>query len=77
MEGWRDESRNKEMRERREIRDRLIYEFLFLNRDVFRDFTEMSQSGALSHTHTHRNRLTQQTHETCNSATSHSVGKNS
>lgn len=32
-------------RERSEFRDRLIYEFLFQNRAVFGDFTEMSGSG--------------------------------
>lgn len=41
-EGWRDESwrrgRGEERKETGFAGDKLIYEFLFLNRDVFRDF---------------------------------------
>lgn len=51
MQGWRDESRSEGEEREGEFRDRLIYEFLFLNRDVFRDFAEMSQSGAPTYTH--------------------------
>ena len=52
-QGGRDESGDRGEEREKEFRDRLIYEFLFLNRDVFRDFAKMSQSGADTHTHTH------------------------
>ena len=85
MQGRRDESRNQEAREKgREFRDGLIYELLFLNRDVFGDFTEMSpiwSSHTHTHTHTHTHAHTHtrahagDTRDTCNSKTSHSVGR--
>lgn len=65
MQEWRDE-RGKEVDEgeRNEFRDRLIYEFLFLNRAVFRDFSDMSRSGVHTYRHT-RNKLTQETLSFC------------
>lgn len=75
-EGWRDAGKErwkKDKEERREFRDRLIYEFLFLNRVVFGDLAETSQSGV--HTYTPRTRSRSRRTAACACATSHPTGK--
>lgn len=54
MQRWRDErEKRRRERERSEFRDGLIYEFVFQNRAIFGDFTEMSGSGVHTRRHTH------------------------